>query len=72
MNKKTLNADNLSEALWDTLHMVKSGNIHPAVADSVACQAREILRTRRTQMQIQKFAQQEATQDLIRFAGGSK
>jgi len=70
MSKKKLTADNLCEALWDTLHLVKSGTIHPAVADSVAAQGREILRTRRTQMQIQKFAQSAASQDLKDFASG--
>lgn len=70
MSKKALTADNLCEALWDTLHAVKSGSIHPAVADSVAAQGREILRTRRTQMQIQKFAQSEASADLVKFANG--
>lgn len=64
-----LTADSLSNALWDTLHQVKNGVVHPAQADSVASQAREILRTRRTQMSIQKFAQQSASDDLTKFAG---
>ena len=65
MAKPKLNAQNLCNALWETLHKVKDSEIHPSEADAVAAQAREILRTRRTQMQIQKFDQVAASKDLV-------
>ncbi len=47
-----LNAINLKAALWDTLQKVKSGKMTPGAGDVVASQAREILRTVRTQLTV--------------------
>lgn len=47
-----LNAKNLKNTLWDTLLKVKDGKLAAAEADSIATQAREILRTTNTQLQI--------------------
>jgi len=68
MAKNALNAENLRNELWDTLHKVKSGAMTPGTADAVAAQGREILRTVRTQMQVLKFANESATKDLVSFA----
>ena len=43
--REGLNAVTLKNALWETLGDIRSGDCEPAVADSIASQAREILRT---------------------------
>lgn len=64
----TLNATNLKQALWETLHGVKSGKLLPSSGDAVAAQAREILRTIRTQLAIFSAAGESVTTELIDFA----
>ena len=63
-----LNAKNLKDVLWDTLNGVKSGKIAAAEADSVATQAREILRTTNTQLQIFRQAKRNVSIEVISFA----
>lgn len=63
-----LTATNLKKALWDTLERVKEGKINPAEADSVATQAREILRTTNTQLQIFKQSKRNVSTEVIDFA----
>lgn len=63
-----LNAVNLKQRLWETLNGVKSGKITAGSGDAVASQAREILRTVRTQLQIFSQSSQAVTQELIAFA----
>lgn len=65
---KTLTAVNLKGALWDTLQGVKSGRITPGAGDAVAAQAREILRTTRTQLAILTAAAMKVNEELIDFA----
>lgn len=71
MSTKTelpLNAVNLKATLWDTLQSVKAGKITPATGDVVASQAREILRTAKTQLQIFSQAGESVASELIDFA----
>lgn len=63
-----LTAKNLKDSLWDTLQKVQSGKIAPAEADSVATQAREILRTTNTQLQIFRQAKRNVSIGVINFA----
>lgn len=63
-----LNAKNLKDTLWETLKGVKSGKIAAAEADSVATQAREILRTTNTQLQIFRQAKRNVSTEVINFA----
>lgn len=63
-----LNAIRLKDELWATLKGVQDGSITPANADSVATQAREILRTVKTQLQILDQANIGVPIELIEFA----
>lgn len=63
-----LNAVNLKSALWDTLKGVKAGKITPGSGDVVASQAREIIRTVRTQLTIFSQSGQEVSQEVVDFA----
>lgn len=65
---KNLSAKNLKEALWETLNDVKDNKIQPAEADSIATQAREILRTTNTQLRIFTQAKRNVTTEVIDFA----
>lgn len=66
MNK--LNAKNLKEALWETLNLVKKGEMDAGQADSVATQGREILRTVNTQLKVMQQAKRNVGTELIDFA----
>lgn len=63
-----LNAKNLKKTLWETLSGVKTGKIAAAEADSIATQAREILRTTNTQLQVFRQAKREVSPEVIAFA----
>lgn len=63
-----LNAVNLKAVLWETLQGVKKGKITPGTGDTVASQAREILRTVRTQLQVLNQAGESVTAELIDFS----
>lgn len=63
-----LNAKNLKETLWETLQKVSTGSMNAAEADSIATQAREILRCTNTQLQIFKQAKRNVSVDVINFA----
>lgn len=63
-----LSAKNLKSALWDTLSLVKDGKMEASQADSVAAQAREILRTTNTQLRIAQQAKRPVAVDVITFA----
>ena len=65
---EALNAVTLKAALWDTLQNLQNNTTDPAVADSIAAQAREILRTSRTQLQILSMANQPVSAELVDFA----
>ena len=70
--KVELNAINLKAVLWDTLQGVKNGSITPASGDVVASQAREILRTVRTQLSIFSQAGKSVSGELVDFAKPSR
>ena len=63
-----LNAVNLKQSLWETLQSLRNGTITPGAGDAVASQAREILRTVRTQLQIFTQSGKSVTNELIDFA----
>lgn len=65
---KELTAKNLKSALWETLNAVKEGKMEASQADSVASQAREILRTTNTQLRIAQHAKRQVSVDVIDFS----
>lgn len=60
----------LAEQLWSTLRDLRAGIIQPDVADSIACQAREITRIVRTRALILGQAREALPADLVGFARG--
>lgn len=68
IEQKELTAGNLKEALWGTLNDLKAGSIQPGHADAIASQAREILRTVRTQLLVTSQAKRSVPVDVISFA----
>lgn len=65
---KTLSAVNLKDALWETLNEVKSDKMLPAQGDAIACQAREILRTVKVQLQIAAQSKRNVPTEIIDFS----
>lgn len=65
---KELSASTLKEALWDTLQQVKEDKMLPAQGDSIAAQAREIIRTIKVQLQIVAQGKRNVPTDVIDFA----
>ncbi len=65
---KDLSATNLKDALWETLNEVKEGTMQAGQADSIAGQAREILRTVKVQLQVANQAKRSVSADVITFA----
>lgn len=63
-----LNAEQLKDALWDSLKSVKNGQMQPAVGDSVATLGREILRTVKVQLQVANQTKRSVAQEVIDFA----
>ena len=63
-----LSAKSLKSALWETLNSVKDGSMEPGQADSIASQAREILRTTNTQLRIAHQSKRPVSAGLIVFA----
>lgn len=61
-------ASALRDTLWDTLQKVRSGDMPPGTGTSVAQQAREILRTVRTQLSVLGQAGKSVTPELVEFA----
>jgi len=64
----SLTATNLKDHLWHTLQAVKDGTMAPGAGDVVASQAREILRTVRTQLAIFAQSNTEVSEELKDFA----
>lgn len=65
---KNLSAVNLKTALWETLNKIKSDDMLPAQGDSIAAQAREILRTVKVQLQIVGQAKRKVPTEIVEFA----
>lgn len=63
-----LDAVNLKAALWETLQSLKTGKTTPGAGDAVASQAREILRTVKTQLQVFQQSGESVAAELIDFA----
>jgi DeoR/GlpR family transcriptional regulator of sugar metabolism len=63
-----VDAVTLKEALWHTLQGIKGGSITPASGDAIASQAREILRTVRTQLAIFSQSGKAVSTEVIDFA----
>jgi len=63
-----LTADNLKQALWETLKQVQSGTMQAHQADAVAAQAREITRTVRLQLEIARTTKRNVTTSVINFS----
>lgn len=63
-----LDAVELKKSLWQTLQSVKDGTMTPQSGDAIAAQAREILRTVRTQLAIFQQAAEKVSKELIDFA----
>ena len=63
-----LNASNLKRELWNTLNELRNGKIQPGQGDAIASQAREILRTVRTQLMVTSQAKRPVPTDCLTFA----
>ena len=62
-----LSAVSLKNALWDTLNAVKDDNMLPGQGDAVAAQAREILRTVKTQLQVCAQSKRNVPTEILDF-----
>lgn len=62
-----LSAVSLKNALWETLNAVKNDSIQPGQGDAIASQAREILRTVKTQLQVCAQAKRNVPTEIIDF-----
>ena len=67
-NQNDLTASGLKAALWDTLKKIKAGQVDPGQADSVATQAREILRTTSVQLKIAQQTKRQVPAEVILFS----
>lgn len=63
-----LTATNLKNELWKTLNELRAGGIQPAQGDAIASQAREIIRTVRTQLMVTSQAKRPVPTDCLTFA----
>lgn len=63
-----LTATNLKNELWKTLNELRAGGIQPAQGDAIASQAREIIRTVRTQLMVTSQAKRPVPADLLNFS----
>jgi hypothetical protein len=63
-----LTAGSLKNILWDTLNEVKTGAMDPGNADSIATQAREIIRTTSIQLRISHQTKRPVPADVINFS----
>ncbi|MGL4640177.1 MAG: hypothetical protein ACRCVX_10705 [Shewanella sp.] len=67
-DKKELSASNLKSELWNTLQELRTGKIQPGQGDAIASQAREILRTVKTQLSVTSQSKRSVPADCIAFA----
>lgn len=65
---RPLTASSLKDVLWETLNDIKTEQMLPSRGDSVAGQAREILRTVKTQMQIAGQSKRPIPTEIIEFS----
>lgn len=55
LNKKELTAEGMKNELWENMLKVKSKEISPEMANSIASQSREIMRIVRTEILISQL-----------------
>lgn len=67
---RPLSALSLKEVLWDTLTDLRHETILPNRADAIAAQAREILRTVKTQLQVSGQAKRPVPEEIVMFSEG--
>ncbi len=65
---RPLTANSLKDILWETLNDIKTEQMLPSRGDAVAGQAREILRTVKTQMQIAGQSKRPIPMEIIEFS----
>lgn len=63
-----MTASSLRDVLWETLNDVRNNDMAANRADAVAAQAREILRTVKTQVSISGATRRQIPRDVIAFA----
>ena len=66
--QQELNANNLKRVLWETLNKVKEGTMDAGAADSIATQAREILRTTSIQLKVASQSKREIPAEVLNFS----
>lgn len=64
----TLTASNLKTALWDTLNEIRTEQRQPGEGDAIACQAREILRCVKVQLQVAAQTNRKVPTEVIEFS----
>lgn len=69
--KTKLSASVLKATLWETLQAVQRGEMEPGQADSVASQAREILRTTSVQLKVSSQSSRPVPKDVLAFSEGT-
>lgn len=63
-----LTAKNLKNVLWETLNQVRKGKMDAGNADSIATQAREIIRLTNTQLKIASQSKRDIPVGIITFS----
>lgn len=63
-----LTAIALKDSLWETLRGIQEDRIEPGKGDSIAVQAREILRTVNTQLKVSSASGRSVPKDVITFS----
>ena len=63
-----LTAQNLKQQLWHTLNDLRDRKVLPGNADAVAAQAREILRTVRTQLMVSGQTNRPVPIEVVEFS----
>lgn len=63
-----LTATNLKNALWKTLEEIRRGERQPGEGDAIACQAREVLRTVKVQLQVAAQTNRGVPKEVIEFS----
>lgn len=67
-SKLTLTATNLKNALWSTLTEIRNETRQPGEGDAIACQAREILRCVKVQLQVAGQTNRKVPTEVIDFS----
>lgn len=62
-----LKASALKDVLWETLVDLRGNQMPANRADAIAAQAREILRTVKTQLQVTNAAKRPVPRDIVDF-----